>query len=95
MANDEVDNSIKELEESPPDSPNSGGSGRARPAESRLPRALLALHARNRLILVAVAALVLWWLLVQSWDAMAPFIIALVLGYLMLPLVDLLARFLP
>jgi predicted PurR-regulated permease PerM len=50
---------------------------------------------RNRLILVVLAAFVVWWLLSQSFDAMGPFIIALVLAYLMLPLVDRLSRFVP
>jgi predicted PurR-regulated permease PerM len=50
---------------------------------------------RNRLILVGIAVLVIWWLLSQSLDALTPFIVALVLGYLMLPLVDRLSRFLP
>lgn len=50
---------------------------------------------RNRLILVGIAALVVWWLLSQSLDAMGPFILALILGYLMLPLVDRLSKFLP
>jgi predicted PurR-regulated permease PerM len=44
---------------------------------------------------VGLALLVVWWLLNQSWDALGPFIIALVLGYLMLPLVDRLSRFVP
>jgi predicted PurR-regulated permease PerM len=44
---------------------------------------------------VALALFVVWWLLNQSWDALGPFIIALVLAYLMLPLVDRLSRFMP
>ena len=50
---------------------------------------------RNRLILVALAGFVLLWLLNQSIDALGPFILALVLAYLMLPLVDRLSRYLP
>jgi predicted PurR-regulated permease PerM len=36
-----------------------------------------------------------WWLLAQSWGALGPFMIALVLAYFMLPLVDLLSTRLP
>jgi len=50
---------------------------------------------RNRLILTAIAFLVVWWLLNQAFDALGPFILALILGYLMLPLVDRLSRFMP
>ena len=68
------------------------GSGRHEPL-IRMPR--VTSRERNRLILVGIAVLVIWWLLNQSLDAMGPFIFALVLAYLMLPLVDRLARFLP
>jgi predicted PurR-regulated permease PerM len=50
---------------------------------------------RNRLILVAVAGLVLYWLLQQSFDALGPFLFALAVAYLMSPLVDRLHRFMP
>ena len=50
---------------------------------------------RNRLVLVALALLVLWWLVSHAWAALGPFIFGLVLAYLMMPLVDLLDRYLP
>ncbi len=65
------------------------------PVEPLVPRVRVTPSERNRLILVGLAAVVLLWLLFQSFDAMGPFILALVLGYLMLPLVDLLDRFFP
>lgn len=68
------------------------GAGRR---ESLIPPFRVTPRERNRLILVGIAALVVWWLLSQSLDAMGPFIFALVLGYLMLPLVDRLSKFLP
>ncbi|HYP39615.1 MAG TPA: AI-2E family transporter, partial [Chloroflexia bacterium] len=63
--------------------------------EPLIPNIQVTPRQRNRLILVALAAFVLLWLLDQSIGALGPFILALVLGYLMLPLVDLLARFMP
>ncbi|HKP54484.1 MAG TPA: AI-2E family transporter [Chloroflexia bacterium] len=68
------------------------GSGRREPL---IPPLRVTPRERNRLILVGIAALVVWWLLSQSLDAMGPFILALILGYLMLPLVDRLSKFLP
>ncbi len=50
---------------------------------------------RNRLILVGIAGLVLWWLLRQSFDALGPFVFALGLAYLMSPLVDFFQRIMP
>jgi predicted PurR-regulated permease PerM len=50
---------------------------------------------RNRLILVALALIVVWWLLSHAWHALGPFIFGLVLAYLMMPLVDLLDKYLP
>lgn len=70
-------------------------TGRNEPLEPLLPEIRVTPRQRARLILVALAVLVIWWLLNQSLDAMGPFIIALVLGYLMLPLVDRLSRFMP
>ena len=63
--------------------------------EPLIPKIRVTRQERNRLILVGLAAVVVVWLLVNSWDGLGPFIIALVLGYLMLPLVDLIARFVP
>lgn len=63
--------------------------------EPLIPKIRVTRRERNRLILVGLAAVVVVWLLVNSWDGLGPFIIALVLGYLMLPLVDLIARFVP
>ncbi|MDQ3706587.1 MAG: AI-2E family transporter [Chloroflexota bacterium] len=68
-------------------------SGRNEPLEPLLPEIRVTPRQRARLVLVALAVFVVWWLLNQSWDALGPFIIALVLAYLMLPLVDRLARF--
>ena len=65
------------------------------PLEPLIPRIRVTPRQRARLILVALALLVVWWLLNQSWDALGPFILALVLGYLMLPLVDRLSRYIP
>jgi predicted PurR-regulated permease PerM len=63
--------------------------------EPLIPRIRVTRRERNRLILVLLAALVVLWLFFQSWDALGPFVFALVLAYLMLPLVNLLDRFLP
>jgi predicted PurR-regulated permease PerM len=63
--------------------------------EPLIPRVRVTPQERNRLILVVIAAVVLIWLIYQSWDALGPFIIALVLAYLMIPLVDRLSRYLP
>ena len=63
--------------------------------EPLIPRFRVTRQERNRLILVGLAAVVLVWLLANSWDALGPFILALVLAYLMLPLVDLIARYVP
>lgn len=63
--------------------------------EPLIPRIRATRRERNRLILVLLAALVVLWLFFQSWDALGPFIFALVLGYLMLSLIDILDRFLP
>lgn len=52
-------------------------------------------HPRNRLLLIAGAGAVLLWLLARAWDALLPFAVALVLGYLLAPLVDRLSRWLP
>lgn len=70
-------------------------SGPDEPREPLIPKIRVTPRQRARLILVGIAILVVWWLLYQSWDALGPFIIALVLGYLMLPLVDRLSRFIP
>ncbi|MDQ3929287.1 MAG: AI-2E family transporter [Chloroflexota bacterium] len=70
-------------------------TGRNEPLEPLLPEIRVTPRQRARLLLVGLALLVVWWLLNQSWDALGPFIIALVLGYLMLPLVDRLGRFMP
>ena len=50
---------------------------------------------RNRLILVAVAVLGILWLLGQAGTGLVPFVFALVLAYLLTPLVDRLARRMP
>lgn len=63
--------------------------------EPLLPEIRVTPQERNRLVLVALAAFVLWWLINQSLDALGPFILALVLAYLMLPIVDRLSKFLP
>lgn len=63
--------------------------------EPLIPRIRATRRERNRLILVLLAALVVLWLFFQPWDALGPFIFALVLGYLMLSLIDILDRFLP
>ena len=63
--------------------------------EPLIPKIRVTRAERNRLLLVGLAALLLFWLLKQSIDALGPFIIALLLAYLMLPLVDRLARILP
>jgi predicted PurR-regulated permease PerM len=74
---------------------NHEGSVQAEELEPLIPRIRVTRRERNRLILVGVAGLSLCWLLSTSWDALGPFIFALVLGYLMMPLVDRLARFTP
>jgi predicted PurR-regulated permease PerM len=48
-----------------------------------------------RLLLVVLALVVLAWLLITSWDVLAPFVGGLALSYLLLPLVNLLSRHLP
>jgi predicted PurR-regulated permease PerM len=63
--------------------------------EPLIPRIRVSHSERNRLILVGLALAVLVWLLLSSWDALGPFVIALVLAYLMTPLVDRLARVMP
>jgi predicted PurR-regulated permease PerM len=63
--------------------------------EPLIPRIRITRGERNRLILVGLAAFVLLWLLFNAWDALGPFVIALVLAYLMAPLVDRLARVMP
>ncbi len=63
--------------------------------EPLLPPLRVTPRERSRLILAGIAALVLLWLFVQSYDALGPFILALVLAYLMLPLVDRLSFYLP
>ncbi|HET6314702.1 MAG TPA: AI-2E family transporter [Chloroflexia bacterium] len=68
---------------------------RDEPLEPLIPRIRVTPRQRARLVLVGIAIFVVWWLLNQSWDALGPFVIALVLAYLMLPLVDRLSRFLP
>jgi predicted PurR-regulated permease PerM len=65
------------------------------PKEPLIPRFRVTPSERNRLILVGIAVLVLWWLFDQSRGALGPFIIALVLAYLMSPLVDMLSVRLP
>jgi predicted PurR-regulated permease PerM len=65
------------------------------PKEPLIPRFRVTPSERNRLILVGIAILVLWWLFDQSRGALGPFIIALVLAYLMSPLVDMLSVRLP
>src|SRR4051794_29077764 len=50
---------------------------------------------RNRLILVALAVLGLLWLVGQAGSGLVPFIFALVLAYLLTPLVDRLAKVMP
>lgn len=65
------------------------------PLEPIIPRFRVTRRERNRLVLIGLAAFVLIWLLLNSWDALGPFIIALVLAYLMIPLVDRLSRLMP
>ena len=50
---------------------------------------------RNQLILVGIAVLGLLWLLGQTGTGLVPFVFALVLAYLLTPLVDRLARVMP
>ncbi|HUS16804.1 MAG TPA: AI-2E family transporter [Chloroflexia bacterium] len=81
-----------------PNAAQSAGGEPPEPSELReplIPRIRVTPRERNRLILVLLAVLVVLWLLVQSWGALGPFFFALVLAYLMIPLVDRLARFLP
>jgi predicted PurR-regulated permease PerM len=75
-------------------STNTSSKG-AEQREPLIPNIQITPRQRNRLILVAIAVCVLLWLLDQSIGALGPFILALVLAYLMLPLVDLIARFMP
>jgi predicted PurR-regulated permease PerM len=49
----------------------------------------------NRIILITLAALLILGLAYQARDGLVPFIFALVLGYLLVPLIDLLNRRLP
>ena len=59
----------------------------------RVPRWLnMTPSQRNRLILVGIAVLGLLWLLGQAGSGLVPFVFALVLAYLLTPLVDRLAR---
>lgn len=71
------------------------GARRLEPLEPLIPRIRVTPSERNRLILAAIAVLIVLWLLERSLGALVPFILALVLGYLMLPLVDLLDRVMP
>jgi predicted PurR-regulated permease PerM len=71
------------------------GGSRAASLEPLIPRIRVTRQERNRLVLVGIAGVVLWWLLSTSWDALGPFIFALVVAYLMMPLVDRLARYMP
>ena len=50
---------------------------------------------RNRLILIGIAVLGLLWLISQAGTGLVPFVFALVLAYLLTPLVDRLARMMP
>ncbi|HEX9988366.1 MAG TPA: AI-2E family transporter [Chloroflexia bacterium] len=76
-------------------STNTGSNVGAQQREPLIPNIQVTPRERNRLILVAIAVFVLLWLLDQSIGALGPFILALVLAYLMLPLVDLISRFMP
>jgi predicted small integral membrane protein len=67
----------------------------AEPREPLIPRFRVTRQERNRLILVGLATVVLVWLLTNSSAALGPFILALVLAYLMLPSVDFIAHYLP
>jgi predicted PurR-regulated permease PerM len=62
---------------------------------SLIPSFTMTRRERNRLILVVIALLVLWWILDNSMQALGPFIFGLVLAYLMMPLVDRLDRYMP
>jgi sporulation integral membrane protein YtvI len=62
---------------------------------SLLPTIRVTPQERNRLLLVAAAVFVIWWLLSRSLDALGPFIFALVVAYLMGPIVDRFERFMP
>jgi predicted PurR-regulated permease PerM len=72
-----------------------GNTGEYSRREPLIPSIRVTPQERNRLILVSIAAIVLIWLLVHSYSALGPFILALVLAYLMLPLVDRLSTYLP
>jgi predicted PurR-regulated permease PerM len=50
---------------------------------------------RNRIILIGLAAVVLGWVAWAARDALGPFVFALALGYLLVPLVDRVARVVP
>ena len=63
--------------------------------EPLIPRIRVTPQERNRLILVSIAGFVVWWMLSRSMAALAPFIVALVLAYLMTPLIDRLDHYLP
>jgi predicted PurR-regulated permease PerM len=49
----------------------------------------------NRIILITLAVLLILWLAYQARDGLVPFIFPLVLGYWLVPLIDLLSRWLP
>ena len=73
----------------------SNGSSATAQRGPLFPRISVTSADRNRIILVIIAALVLYWLIAQSIDALGPFLFALALAYLMSPLVDFFDRAMP
>ena len=63
--------------------------------EPLIPRVRVTPAERNRLVLVGITGLFVYWLFSQSIDALGPFFFALALAYLMVPLVDLFDRAMP
>ncbi len=54
-----------------------------------------AIVRRNRIVLVTAAFLLIFIILIRSWDILTPFIIGFVIAYLALPLVDRLEGWMP
>src|SRR5438128_1308977 len=57
----------------------------------------MAPNVRNRwrIILLTIAFIGLGWLIWRTWNGLTPFIIGLVLAFVLMPLVDGLNRFMP
>src|SRR5690606_21010162 len=48
-----------------------------------------------QLLIVLAVIVAVWWFVVNAWSSLLPFVIGLVLAYLMLPLVKRLEQWLP